>query len=329
MWCPEVAGSTMLASSKIKDGILTYEFSSLLSELLHEPEMYQKISMSQQRLFKASYSLALWENCIRFVGTGRTGLSEISEWKSLLGATSKTYDEFKYFNKFVLIPAIKEVNQVSSIEIDLLTQKTGRKVTHIGFAVKQKRQIQLAIPDVINDLKASKEYEDLIDLGIQHIQAISWLQEYDNQYIRSQIDFVKDEQAKGKIKSSLSGFLVSAIKGQYKNEKQVLKEKQEKEKQRQLEEDRKRKKESLINKAGLEFSKFEKEQFLSSLTDEQKEDLLKEILEEVSLDSFAVSHIKKKGLDSPSASLFIINRINDFSARKKKYIAEKIKDSGF
>ena len=329
MWCPEVAGSTMLAGSKIKDGILTYEFSSLLSELLHEPEIYQKINISQQRLFSASYSLALWENCIRFVGVGKTGLSEINEWKSLLGATSKTYDEFKYFNKFVLTTAIKEVNNVSSIEIELVTQKTGRKVTHIGFTVKQKKQIQLAIPEVINDLKASKEYEDLIDLGIQHIQAISWLQEYDNQYIRSQIDFVKEEQAKGKIKSSLSGFLVSAIRGQYKNERQLMKEKQEKEKLRRLEEENNRKQESLVSKAGLEFGRLEKEKFLSSLTEEQKENLLKEILDEVSLDSFAVSHIKKKGLDSPSASLFILNRIKDFSARKTEYVTEKLKEAGF
>lgn len=210
-WVSNMAVSSMLSSAEIKDGMVRYEFSSMLSKMLYQPEMYQKISMSQQRLFKASYSLALWENCIRFVGVGRTGITDISEWKNLLGATSKTYDEFKYFNKFVLAPAMKEINQVSSIEIELVTQKTARKVTHIGFIVKQKRQIQLAIPEVINDLKASKEYEDLISLGIQHIQAISWLQEYDNQYIRSQIDFVKEEQAKGKIKSSLSGFLVSKV----------------------------------------------------------------------------------------------------------------------
>jgi hypothetical protein len=129
--------------------------------------------------------------------------------------------------------------------------------------------------------------------------------------------------------SKIWGVSYSAIKGQYKNEKQLMKEKQEKEKLRQLEEDKKRKQESLVSKAGLEFGRIEKEKFLSSLTEEQKENLLKDILDEVSLDSFAVSHIKKKGLDSPSASLFILNRIKDFSARKTEYVTEKLKEAGF
>lgn len=329
VWCPEVAGSTMLAGSKIKDGILTYEFSSLLSELLHEPEMYQKISISQQRLFKASYSLALWENCVRFIGVGKTGFEDITEWRKLMGATHKSYDEFKVFNQKVLQPSINEINTVSSIQIELLVKKTGRKITHFSFLVKQKKEIQLAVPEVINELKSSEEYYDLISLGIQHIQAIAWLQEYDIKYIRNQIDFVKDEQCKGKIKSSVAGFLVSAIKGQYKNEKQVIKERQEKERLKRLKTELTKNKENLIREAGLEFSKLEKERFLKSLSENQKEILLAEILEEVSLDSYAVSLIKKRGLESPSASLPIINRIADFSVRKKEYIDRKLMADGF
>ena len=329
MWCPEIAGSTMLAASKIKDGILTYEFSSLLSELLHEPEIYQKINISQQKLFTASYSLSLWENCIRYIGVGKTGFEDIEQWRKLLGATQKSYDIFKVFNQKVLQPAIKEINQVSSIEIELLQQKSGRKVTNIGFLVKQKKQIQLAIPEVINELKSTKEYDDLISLGIQHIQAIAWLQEHDIKYIRSKIDLTNDLHSKGKIKNSVSGFLVSAIKGDYKSEKEILKEKQEKEKLIRLDEERNKRKEEIIRKAGLEFSKLEKEKYLLSLTDEQKKNLLKEVLEEVSLDGYAVDHIKKRGLESPSASLPIINRIPDYSVRKIEFVSKKLKESGF
>lgn len=327
-WVSNMSVSSMLASAEIKDGVVNYEFSSLLSKMLYQPEMYQKISIAQQRLFKASYSLALWENCIRFVGVGKTGFEEVDQWRNLTGAIQKSYEVFKVFNQKVLQPAIKEINIVSSIEIELLTRKTGRKVTHIGFLVKQKKQIQLAIPEVISEIKLSKEYEDLIDLGIQHIQAIAWLQEYDIKYIRSQIDFVKEEQAKGKIKNSVAGFLVSAIKGQYKNEKQMVKEKQEQQRLKRIEEEQNKRKEDLINKAGLDFSRLEKEKYLESLTDEQKKKLLEEILEEVSLDSFAVAYIKKKGLDSPSASLPIISRIADFSTRRKEYIAKKLAELG-
>lgn len=328
-WVSNMSVSSMLASAEIKDGVVHYEFSSLLSKMLYQPEMYQKISIAQQRLFKASYSLALWENCIRFVGVGRTGFEEVDLWRNLTGAVQKSYEVFKVFNQKVLQPAIKEINTVSSIEIELLTKKTGRKVTKIGFLVTQKKQIQLAIPEVISEIKLSKEYEDLIDIGIQHIQAIAWLQEYDIKYIRGQIDFVKEEQAKGKIKSSVAGFLISAIKGQYKNEKQLFKEKQEQLRLKRLEEERIKKKDEIISKAGIDFSKIEKQKFLQSLTDEQKENLLHEVLEEVSLDGYAVNLIKKRGLESASASLPIINRISDFSIRKREYVSKKLKESGF
>jgi len=327
-WSPNMAVSSMLAFAEITDGIVTYEFSSGLSKLLYQPEMYQKISLAQQRLFKTSYSLALWENCIRFVGIGRTGFSDLNEWRELIGATHKSYDAFKVLNQKILQPAIKEINTVSSIEIELVSRKMGRRISEISFNVKEKKQIQLAVPEVINELKSSKEYEDLINLGIQQIQAIAWIQEYGNKYLREQIDFVKEEHAKGKIKSSLAGFLVSAVKGQYKNEKQVEKERQEKERLKRKAIQKEEKKKEVMDKAGLTFSKIEKDKYINELSEEEKNNLLHEILEEIALDSFAVSHVKKKGLASPSAALCIIRKIDNFAEKKKQFIDEKLTELG-
>ncbi|TXL08667.1 hypothetical protein BMR08_13915, partial [Methylococcaceae bacterium CS2] len=77
------------------------------------------------------------------------------------------------------------------------------------------------------------------------------------------------------------------------------------------------------------FSKEQKENFISSLDDEAKKKLLEDILEEVKSDSFAVTHIKKKGLLSPSASLPIITRIDDFAGKKEAYIRKKWKKQVF
>ncbi len=46
-------------------------------------------------------------------------------------------------------------------------------------------------------------------------------------------------------------------------------------------------------------------------------------------DSFAVKHINKKGLASPSAYLGIINKIDNFDEKKKAYIEENMKEAGF
>lgn len=325
-WIKNMGMSTMIASAIIEDGVVIYEFSKRLSKLLYNPEIYQRISIAQQKLFKSSSSLALWENCIRYVGVGSTGLIDLQEWRELLGATAKTYDQYKDFNKFVISPSVKEINEVSSIEVQPFFKKSGRKITHIGFTVIQKGQRQLAIPEMLEEAKSSKEYEELIAYGINEIQAISWLQEYGYSYIREKLEFTKESEKAGKVKKS-SGFLVSAIKNDYKSEKQVAKKKTEKQVEKRNSEELEKRREELRSKLSLEFSKEEKEKFLNSLSDQEKEVLTDKILEEVKLDSYSVNLLKKRGLNSPVAGMWVIKQIDGFEQRRDEYIKERMKEA--
>lgn len=327
-WIKNLGMSTMLASASIEDGVVIYEFSKRLSKLLYNPEIYQRISIAQQRLFKSASSLALWENCIRYVGVGSTGLIELQEWRELLGATAKTYDQYKDFNKFVISPSVKEINEVSSIEIQPFFKKSGRKITHIGFTVAQKGQRQLAIPEIIEEAKSSKEYEELIAYGINEVQAVSWIQELGYGYIREKLDLTKESEKTGKVKKA-SGFLVSAIKGDYKSEKQVAKKKTAKQAEQRNNEESDKRKEDLRSKLSKEFSKLEKEKFLSSLSEQQQEDLKNKILQEGKLDSYATNALKTKGLSAPSVGMYIVEQIEGFEQRRDEYIAEKMKEAGF
>lgn len=327
-WIKNMGMSTMIASAIIEDGVVVYEFSKRLSKLLYNPEIYQRISIAQQKLFKSASSLALWENCIRFTGVGSTGLMELLEWRELLGATAKTYDQYKDFNKFVISPSVKEINEVSTIEIQPFFKKAGRKITHIGFTVVQKGQRQLALPEILEEAKSSKEYEELIVYGINEVQAISWIQEYGYGYIREKLDLTKENEKAGTVKKA-SGFLVSSIKGDYKSERQVAKKKTEKQIEKRNKEELDKKREELRSKLSADFSREEKEKFLNSLSESEKEELANEILDEIKEDTYAVSSLKKKGLNSPAAGLGIIKRIPDFEQRKELFIAEKLKEAGF
>lgn len=327
-WIKNMGMSTMIASAIIEDGVVIYEFSKRLSKLLYNPEIYQRISIAQQKLFKSASSLALWENCIRYVGVGSTGLIELQEWRELLGATAKTYDQYKDFNKFVISPSVKEINEVSTIEIQPFFKKTGRKITHIGFTVLQKGQRQLAIPEILEEAKSSKEYGELIAYGINEVQAVSWIQEYGYPYIREKLDLTKESEKTGKVKKS-SGFLVSSIKGDYKSEKQVAKKKTEKQTEKRNSEELDKKREDLRSKLSSDFSREEKEKFLNALSEDEKEKLKNEILEEIKLDTYSVNLLKKKGLTSPVAGLGIIKRIPDYDKRREEFIEDKLKEAGF
>ena len=322
-WIKNMGMSTMIASAIIEDGVIVYEFSKRLSKLLYNPEIYQRISIAQQKLFKSASSLALWENCIRYVGVGSTGLTELQEWRELLGATSKTYDQYKDFNKFIINPSVKEINKVSSIEIQPFFKKSGRKITHIGFTVVQKEQRQLAIPEILEEAKSSKEYEELIGYGINEVQAVSWLQDYGYGYIREKLDLTKENEKIGKVKKS-SGFLVSSIKNDYKSEKQVANKKTEKPSEQRCNEELDKRIESLISKLSKDFAKSEKEKFLASLSEQEKEVLLSKILSSDSIDNYAANAIRTKGLVAPSAGKYILDEIQDYEKRREAYINDNV-----
>jgi hypothetical protein len=323
VWLKNNVRTAMLASAEIVDGVIVYEFSRKLSKYLYNPEIYQKINIAQQRLFKSASSLALWENCIRFHGVGTTGLSDLQEWRELLGATAKTYDQFKDFNKFVIAPSVKEINKVSSIEVQPYFKKSGRKITHIGFTVVQKGQMQLTVPEILEEAKASKEFEELVAYGINDIQALSWIQDYGYDYIREKIELTKENEKGGKIKK-VSGFLVSAIKGDFKSEKQVSMQKRAIVAKAKASEDLEQKREDLKAKFAKEFAKNEKEKFISSLSEEESQILMNKLLSNEDIDRYTASAIKTKGLTAPSAGKYIIDEIEGYESRKAEYIAQKL-----
>ena len=147
--------------------------------------------------------------------------------------------------------------------------------------------------------------------------------------IKNNINYAEKEYKNGKISKNFSGYLLNAIKNDYANNASisVLDAKQQSDDvhKKQLRD----KIENLKSKLSLEFSKIEKAKFLNTLSESEKEELTNQILEELKLDSCAVSLIKKKGLSSPVAGVGIIKRIPDFEKRKQQFIDEKLKEAGF
>ncbi|RLF05685.1 MAG: hypothetical protein DRJ64_05315 [Thermoprotei archaeon] len=224
------ASVQMLGAVEIKNNKVIYDFHPKLKQILYNPILYQKIGIAQQKVFHTSYGLYLWENCLRYINIGNTGFSTVEEWRKLLGATAKSYSVYKKFKSSVLNPAIKEINNLSNIKIELKTKRTGRKISHIGFSVEENKQKLISISDGLTDIKNSLEYRKLKEFSIEEIQAITLIQEYGYQYINEKIDLLKEQ----KKLDSPSGFLLNAIEKDWKDSSLKSKkerQKQEKEKQ--------------------------------------------------------------------------------------------------
>ncbi len=117
-----------------------------------------------------------------------------------------------------------------------------------------------------------------------------------------------------------SGFIVSAIKGDFIGEKQIAQEKEKKQTALNLSVQADAKSEELRSKYSKEFARLEKEKFLSGLSEKQQNELIAKILSSGLVDRYAANVIKSKGLSAPSAGKYILEEIKGFEQRKDEYI---------
>ena len=90
---------------------------------------------------QSGHSIRLYELLMRFNSTGER-IIHLNDFKSALGLTNK-YPQFKELNKFVIKPAVAELNQRSDLIIKYETIKKGRSVAALSFNFKQNKQINM------------------------------------------------------------------------------------------------------------------------------------------------------------------------------------------
>lgn len=207
----------LLPYAKIKGGVCTYRYERALAEKLYHPDMYSKINLSVLREMNSSHSLVLYENCHRYLGTGQTAVWDIDVFRRLMGVEDR-YKEFKILRRDVINPAMKEVNQVSNINLELITSRRGRQVAAVQFLVRPNPQLSLLKMEADDAINKTAAYKALIAEGISKTLARAWALEYDEAYIFEKLDLAHDQAASGKIKSSKAGFLKSAIEEDYHSE---------------------------------------------------------------------------------------------------------------
>ena len=82
-------------------------------------------------------AMRMYEVCRSWKRTGQAYYS-VEEWRGLLGATKKSYDVFSQFKKYVLLPAVDVVNEITDINVEPEYIKAGRKTTNIIMHIKSK-----------------------------------------------------------------------------------------------------------------------------------------------------------------------------------------------
>lgn len=205
--------TNIISGARIANGMIYYEYATLLRQHLVKPDVYAIISIPVQRDFTGTYALALYENCVRFRSVGTTGPISIELWKALLGVDrnragqkhEKTaYDLFKHFNNQVIKPSIAEVNEVSDIHIEAEYIKTGRAVTAIAFHITTPAQASLADSIKAGDpaIYDTEAYRLLVAVGVGRKLAFEWVSA-EPEYALHTARVVKEKVERNEIRNAV------------------------------------------------------------------------------------------------------------------------------
>lgn len=206
-----VGAAALISEFKIyDDGTINYEFSSSVADALRSPDKYIWMVLSAQRRFNSKYELGLFENCIRYLGTGTTGFKGVEEWRELLGATEETYSEFKRFNGLVVKPAVKGVNEKSGIIIEPEMEREKRKVARIKFNVRENPQMFLLDHQRESRIRDMDVYRELRKFGLKDTEAIHWVETKGEEYVLEIVAYVRQKKPKNQ-----AAYLVSALHNGY------------------------------------------------------------------------------------------------------------------
>ncbi|SDV46085.1 replication initiation protein [Chitinasiproducens palmae] len=185
--------SGLLSGAEIDGSRLRYNFSDQIRELLLNPVMYAMIDMRITRQFKRGHSLTLWENVVRYEGVGRTGRIPIKTFRELfLGQDSakSSYREYKIFKSRILIPAMREVNEVTDHTVELIEYKHGRSVAEVQFTITRKPSAKSGDEVDAEMLRA------VTRLGVLPSEARKLIAEYGDERIRQAIEYTNERLGK-------------------------------------------------------------------------------------------------------------------------------------
>jgi len=214
----------LLPYAKIKGGVCTYRYERSLAEKLYHPDVYSKINLSVLREMNSAHALVLYENCYRYVDIGHTAWWDVDVFRKLMAVDMMpSYKPFKALNRNVIQPAMKEVNKLSNIQVEMETRMKGRSVTGLRFLIRPNPQLSLVGMEEEDDITSSPAYEALLKEGVSKTLARHWVIEHGEEHIFDKLDLAHDQAASGKIKSSKAGFLRAAIEEDFHNENAVKK----------------------------------------------------------------------------------------------------------
>lgn len=134
------------------EGCIKLRFSKdILPYLTELQKEFTRYALSEVAKMNSAYAIRMYELIIQWGSVGFRSISveELREWLQL----EERYPLMSDLRRWVIEPAIEQINEHTGLSISWKPRKAGRRITHIDLTFKPKVQLQL-------DLTAANEPED-------------------------------------------------------------------------------------------------------------------------------------------------------------------------
>ncbi|MEX3936100.1 replication initiation protein [Paraburkholderia phymatum] len=226
----------------IDKGRITFEVPQPLIRHIKDPEKSHWLSLRITSAFTLTYARAIYDHAIAYLADGITDWFEIDIVRSWPGKAGSTATVFKYFKRDSLEPAVKQINEVSDIELSYETRTESpksKKIDRIRFRLSRKagadavRASLLGAQEIYTTLKNEFGFTEKQFNAISQNRAI-----WSDERILNAIEYTRAKIDGAQIKKSPSGYLMKAITEGYKlseAERRMKKVLEKKNEQAQLE----------------------------------------------------------------------------------------------
>lgn len=205
----------MLGAAGIRKGQFVFKIPSELRPQLRDPARHALLSMRILAGFSSVYALELYERLSIYKDAGQSPVWTLDEFRSMIRVDGlKSANDFRYFRRDILDPAIEQINKDSDIELVLKLQRTGRSYSHICFEIKPTKSL-----DGATSIAAAKQlYSTLTDefgLSDAELDEISANREtWTDDRLQAAIEFVRHRCSISTVQYPAK-YLMSALRDGY------------------------------------------------------------------------------------------------------------------
>ncbi|MFM0617478.1 replication initiation protein [Paraburkholderia nemoris] len=205
----------LMGRVKIGKGRIQFVIPSLMLRHITGPDKHHWLNLCITASFTQTFARVLYDYAQPYVTAGVTAWVELEEMRRWPGKLGSTASEFKHFRPKYLDPAVKQINELSDLDVSYETRadaQGSKKINKLRFRIKRKDTVAVLLtrqPES-HDLLLSLRTEfglsdDQFDLIAQHRM------EWTDERIQQAVEYTRFKLNLGKIKKSPAGYLMQAL----------------------------------------------------------------------------------------------------------------------